>query len=161
MGDVVARQYVAGIAVHWYSQQINFSVLTDAYRQYLYPDKFILATEVIFISNNQIFKWILQACDGWLPPQGPNLGDWSRGEHYSHDIINVCRLWAVKIWKLFKDINNFASGWTDWNIVLDMAGGPNWVNNVVDSPIIVNASANEFYKQPMFYALGHFRFASQ
>jgi glucosylceramidase len=30
------------------------------------------------------------------------------------------------------------TGWTDWNIALNMEGGPNWVNNFVDSPIIVN-----------------------
>ena len=50
-----------------------------------------------------------------------------------------------------------------------MQGGPNWVRNFVDSPvklissnfifpkIIVNAETDEFYKQPMFYALAHFR----
>jgi glucosylceramidase len=41
-------------------------------------------------------------------------------------------------------------------MALDTNGGPNWVNNFVDSPVIVNASAQEYYKQPMFYALGHF-----
>jgi glucosylceramidase len=43
------------------------------------------------------------------------------------------------------------TGWTDWNIALNMEGGPNWVNNFVDSPIIVNEKKDEFYKQPMFY----------
>lgn len=56
-----------------------------------------------------------------------------------------------------QDLNNFVSGWTDWNIALNMEGGPNWVKNFVDSPVIVNAKSDEFYKQPMFYALGHFR----
>ena len=38
-----------------------------------------------------------------------------------------------------------------------MQGGPNWAKNVVDAPIIANASSGEvFYKQPMFYYLGHF-----
>lgn len=41
-----------------------------------------------------------------------------------------------------------------------MEGGPNWVKNFVDSPIIVNAKKDEFYKQPMFYAMGHFRFVN-
>lgn len=50
------------------------------------------------------------------------------------------------------------TGWTDWNIALNMEGGPNWVNNFVDSPIIVNEKKDEFYKQPMFYAMGHFRY---
>ena len=42
-------------------------------------------------------------------------------------------------------------------MALDLNGGPNWVSNFVDSPIIVDAGHGEFYKQPMFYALGHFR----
>jgi glucosylceramidase len=53
-------------------------------------------------------------------------------------------------------LNYRVQGWIDWNMALDLTGGPNWANNFVDSPIIVNATANEFYKQPMFYVLGHF-----
>ncbi len=41
-------------------------------------------------------------------------------------------------------------------MVLDTQGGPNWVNNFVDAPIIVDPSKNEYYRQPSFYALGHF-----
>lgn len=77
-------------------------------------------------------------------------------------------------------------------MALDTIGGPNWVDNFVDSPIIVNEvgvcmdglfflclflslcilmhlcllvshcpasifqADQEFYKQPMFYAMGHF-----
>lgn len=54
-----------------------------------------------------------------------------------------------------QDLNNWVSGWVDWNLVLDEHGGPNWADNFVDSPIIANATANEFYKQPMYYAMGH------
>lgn len=50
------------------------------------------------------------------------------------------------------------SGWVDWNLALDQGGGPNWAKNFVDSPIIVNADDDEFYKQPMFYHIGHFRY---
>ncbi|CAG2053563.1 unnamed protein product, partial [Timema podura] len=52
--------------------------------------------------------------------------------------------------------NHWVTGWVDWNLALDLDGGPNWAKNTVDSPIIVNATADEFYKQPMFYALAHF-----
>lgn len=41
-------------------------------------------------------------------------------------------------------------------MALDEKGGPNWTNGAVDSPVIVNATADEFYKQPMYYAMGHF-----
>ncbi|KAF2362207.1 Glycosyl hydrolase family 30 beta sandwich domain, partial [Trinorchestia longiramus] len=44
----------------------------------------------------------------------------------------------------------------DWNLALDTVGGPHWPGGAMDSPIIVNAEADEFYKQPMHYALAHF-----
>lgn len=49
-----------------------------------------------------------------------------------------------------------AVAWVDWNMVLDTEGGPTYIENFNDSPVIVNATAGEFYKQPMFYGLGHF-----
>lgn len=56
-----------------------------------------------------------------------------------------------------QDLNHYVTGWTDWNLVLDLEGGPNWVKNFVDSPIIVNKTSDVFYKQPTFYILTHFR----
>lgn len=47
-------------------------------------------------------------------------------------------------------------GWMDWNLALNMNGGPTYIHNNYDSPIIINATANVFYKQPMFYAMGHY-----
>jgi glucosylceramidase len=55
-----------------------------------------------------------------------------------------------------QDLNHWVTGWVDWNYALDMQGGPTWIDNFVDSPVIVNAKEKEFYKQPMFYGLGHF-----
>ena len=79
---------------------------------------------------------------------------------------------------VLQNLNHHVTGWVDWNFALDMKGGPNWSGNFVDAPIIVNKvrtyiktsqldlflmsfiiylqDTNEFYKQPMFYALGHF-----
>ncbi|KHJ77613.1 hypothetical protein OESDEN_22767 [Oesophagostomum dentatum] len=57
---------------------------------------------------------------------------------------------------IIADITNYVAGWMDWNLCLDMEGGPNWVENTVDSPIIIDATKQEYYKQPMWYALGHF-----
>ncbi|CAK5087095.1 unnamed protein product [Meloidogyne enterolobii] len=61
---------------------------------------------------------------------------------YGHDILHNLRNWAI--------------GWIDWNICLNMEGGPNWVNNIVDAPILVDGEKDEFYKQPMFYFIAHF-----
>lgn len=140
--DPEAKQYVSGIGVHWYKNLDfaveglgNFKQLAQFYA--LHPDVFILATE---------------ACAGSLiKGLGTGVGVrileadvvWKRGEIYARDIIN--------------DLANYASGWTDWNLVLDTNGGPNWVDNVVDAPILVDEKGGkEFYKQPMYYIMGHF-----
>uniref|UniRef100_A0AAV2MCJ2 Glucosylceramidase n=1 Tax=Knipowitschia caucasica TaxID=637954 RepID=A0AAV2MCJ2_KNICA len=60
-----------------------------------------------------------------------------------------------------KDLNHYVVGWTDWNLALDNTGGPNWVKNFVDSPIIVDAQNDIFYKQPSFYAMAHFRWPAE
>ncbi|KAB7507237.1 putative glucosylceramidase 3 [Armadillidium nasatum] len=90
------------------------------------PSKFILYTE---------------ACTG-TDGEDVALGSWDRGEQYINDII--------------EDINHWSTGWVDWNIVLDQYGGPNWEDNYVDAPIIVNTTADEFYVQPLYYALNLF-----
>jgi glucosylceramidase len=40
----------------------------------------------------------------------------------------------------------------DWNMVLDLSGGPTYIDNFVDSRIIVNTTGDKFYK----HRLGHF-----
>ncbi|EFA07058.2 lysosomal acid glucosylceramidase [Tribolium castaneum] len=125
--DNSTRSYIDGVAIHWYLNNIvPITVVNETHSHF--PEKFILATE---------------ACNGIQLGVGPVvLGSWERGEYYSFDII--------------EDLLNWVSGWVDWNMVLDLTGGPTYINNNVDSPIIVNASAGEFYKQPMYYHLGHF-----
>ncbi|XP_075537208.1 lysosomal acid glucosylceramidase-like isoform X4 [Dermacentor variabilis] len=128
LGDPEAAKYVHGVAVHGYSDGlVGPGVLDKVHANY--PDKFILPTE---------------ACTGYKKKKGRGvmLGSWERAEEYATDII--------------QNLNHWASGWTDWNLALDTQGGPNWAKDFVDSPIIVNATAQEFYKQPMYYALGHF-----
>lgn len=78
----------------------------------------------------------------FLKDEKVSLGNWARAESYAFDII--------------QDLNHWTCAWVDWNIALDEHGGPLYVKNPVDSPIIVNASSNEYYKQPMYYALAHF-----
>ena len=41
-------------------------------------------------------------------------------------------------------------------MVLDTRGGPNWVNNFVDAPVIVDPANHQYYRQPHFYAMAHF-----
>lgn len=47
------------------------------------------------------------------------------------------------------------NGYTDWNMMLNMKGGPSIVFPA-DAGVIANAENQEFYKQPIFYMFGHF-----
>lgn len=131
--DPAVGQYVSGAGLHWYMNLDRYyNNLDSAYQtmnnQPGVNKKFILGTE---------------ACEGYLPLMGgPSLGNWSRGEAYAHDIIS--------------DLNHHVSGWMDWNLVLDMQGGPNWANNKVDAPILADLQAQTLYFQPMYFYLGHF-----
>ncbi|KAM3824820.1 LOW QUALITY PROTEIN: lysosomal acid glucosylceramidase-like [Vipera latastei] len=128
IGNSTAAAFVSGIGIHWYMDFVTPPGPTLDVTHRLYPNFFLLYTE---------------ACNGYLDWDAKViLGSWERGTYYSRNILT--------------NLNHFVTGWIDWNLALDMEGGPNWVDNPVDSPIIVNPLKDEFYKQPMFYHLGHF-----
>ena len=41
-------------------------------------------------------------------------------------------------------------------MALNLTGGPDWSPGSAGAPIIVNATGQEYYKNPDFYGLGHF-----
>lgn len=73
---------------------------------------------------------------------GPQNGKWHTGERYAHNIIN--------------DLNNGCNAWIDWNIALNMEGGPNHVGNFCDAPVLADTEKNEFYFQSSYFYIGHF-----
>ncbi|KAM9852207.1 lysosomal acid glucosylceramidase [Aulostomus maculatus] len=128
LSDVEAGRYIHGVAVHWYMDGLVPAEISLGVIHHLYPEYYLFGTE---------------ACAGWKPTdRGVKLGSWDRAEQYAHDII--------------EDLNHYVVGWTDWNLALDQTGGPNWVKNFVDSPVIVDAQHDIFYKQPTFYSMAHF-----
>ena len=80
-------------------------------------------------------------------PTGPATDintKWDRAEDYGHDII--------------ADLNNGTVGWMDWNLALDMKGGPNHAKNYCDALVWCDYQddRDSFYLQPMFYYFAHF-----
>ena len=49
---------------------------------------------------------------------------WSRAEKLAIDILEDIKFWSV--------------GWVDWNLVLDVKGGPNHVGNLCDANVIAD-----------------------
>lgn len=128
LGDKDANKYVAGTALHWYTRDaVNYSVLNDVLQRF--PGKFIISTE---------------ACMGFGLPWGEEFphGNWHNFNDYAEDIIRV--------------LNEDLSGWVDWNMVLDMKGGPSWAGTIVTAPVHVSDDGTEYYKEPLYYAIGHF-----
>ncbi|VVC33980.1 Glycosyl hydrolase family 30, TIM-barrel domain,Glycoside hydrolase family 30,Glycosyl hydrolase [Cinara cedri] len=128
MSDKECAKYIDGVAIHWYLDFIvPVKVLNEVHKEF--GDKIIINTEASQGDKPWDFVKV-------------QLGSWTRAENYVNDIID--------------DLNHWVQGWVEWNLALDKTGGPTWVSNFIDSPIIVDKTADEFYKQPMFYAIGHF-----
>ncbi|KAJ3446780.1 glucosylceramidase [Anaeramoeba flamelloides] len=86
--------------------------------------------------GDKYFLFATEACV--CPAKG--YQDWNRGERYGYDIIG--------------DLNAGSIGWVDWNICLDMEGGPNHLGNNCGSPVMVDADSNPqrvVYNPPFFY----------
>ncbi len=73
---------------------------------------------------------------------GSHRHSWALGERYAHSIIN--------------DLNRWTVGWIDWNLALNLDGGPNHVNNLCSAPILIDTQQNTFEHQSSYYYIGHF-----
>ncbi len=73
---------------------------------------------------------------------GTHHNSWALGERYGKSIIN--------------DMNSWVRGWIDWNLLLDISGGPNHVGNLCSAPIMVDQKKNKLYYESSYYYLGHF-----
>nr|UVJ88516.1 glucocerebrosidase 3 [Nilaparvata lugens] len=145
MRNETAAKYVDGVGMHWYVDFFASPKIMDKIKE-KYPDKNIYYTES---SINAIMDMLLTIDEGnstsnfsSLNPSPPLLGSWKRAQMYATSLI--------------ENLNHWVNGYMDWNLALNEGGGPNLINMTCDAPIIINTTANEFYKQPMYYVLGHF-----
>ena len=82
----------------------------------------------------------------------PKNPTWSKGEHYAHDIIG--------------DLNNWVVGFIDWNLILDILGGPNHKGPNEcegsdlcgsDAMMLADIKNQIVYPQTFYYYVGHIR----
>lgn len=73
---------------------------------------------------------------------GPKPGDWPRAMAYARDVM--------------ANLQAGSTAWIDWNLALNMSGGPSWVGNLLDAAVLVDVERQSYYKNPMFYALAQF-----
>ncbi len=81
-----------------------------------------------------------EGCHG--PFSWERLDDWSLGETYGLSML--------------RDLNNWACGWTDWNVLLDERGGPNHVGNFCFAPVHGDTRDGTLRYMSSYYYIGHF-----
>ncbi len=70
------------------------------------------------------------------------ITEWKWGEIYGRSIV--------------MDLNNWADGWTDWNLLVDEKGGPNHVGNYCFAPLVGDTRTGKLHYMNSYYYLGHF-----
>jgi glucosylceramidase len=73
---------------------------------------------------------------------GPHLHSYDVAERYGKNMMH--------------DIFNGTEGYIDWNLFLDTTGGPNHVNNLCSSPIMVDVFPEKGILNPSYYYIKHF-----
>jgi glucosylceramidase len=139
--DPEAAKYFYGMGVHWYGG-LNAKNLDDTHN--LDPSKVILATEACNCGG-VVFK-DATFHEGTLTKGKYVSAWWSRAESLGLDILVDLQWWAV--------------GWTDWNLVLNIEGGPNHLKNLCDGNIIADhdlkVGDETLILQASYYYMGHF-----
>jgi len=149
--DESSSKYYAGTAIHWYESTYEVFPQDLQYAHNKAPNKYLIQTEACVDSeiphwNDDAWYWKKEATDwGW---------DWaSEKEKYLHPKYAPVNRYANDI---IGCLNNWVDGWVDWNMVLDIHGGPNWFKNWCVAPIIVDTDKDEVYLTPLYYTMAHF-----
>jgi len=127
LADAAAAKYIWGIGFHWYE------TWTGGPMQF---NNLALVSQA-FPGKNLLFT---EGCKESFNIDSVN--NWSLGERYGYSMIN--------------DFNNGATGWTDWNILLNEKGGPNHVGNFCFAPVHADTKNGQLIYTNAYYYIGHF-----
>jgi len=132
-----AKDYVDGVAFHWYGNNLKNYQFLQALHD-KYPQFTLLATEAT-----------LEA------PVRQHIGTtpWKEAQKYAVDIIG--------------DLNAGATGWIEWNVLLNSGGGPTCIGSTTgtdctplvghcDAPILADTSKQTLEIRDTYYFMGHF-----
>jgi glucosylceramidase len=73
---------------------------------------------------------------------GVKLGEYATGERYMRNMIG--------------DFSHACEAYIEWNLILNMQGGPNHVGNYCDAPIICDPEHDVYHVNSSYHAIGHF-----
>ena len=165
LGNETAAKYVDGLAIHWYASTFKvFEEILDSVHK-VYPAYTLLHTEGC-IDNLGIpgGDWT-EDPDGW-EEEGwfrddswwwhKNASDWGYKTPWGnedHALYSPVHRYARNI---IVSLNNWVTGFIDWNVVLDKDGGPNHVGNFCGAPVMIDLENKDIYYTPVYTVLKHF-----
>ena len=85
---------------------------------------------------------LTECCVELLCGDNKGLGSWDNGLRYAESII--------------KDLNFGSEGYIDWNLSLNLEGGPNHVGNYCEAPLMIDEKHDVIRYMPSYYIIGHF-----
>lgn len=163
-----ANKYIYGVAVHWYEStyKVYEEVFDRVHRKF--PDYTIIHTEGCIDDLGK------PAPDGVADPDGYTETNWFNNDSFWWN--DNATDWAYTVpWEgvavedhpaytpvhryarnIIESIDHWATGWVDWNIVLDKDGGPNHVGNFCGAPIMIDTDNQDVYYTPIYDVLAQF-----
>jgi len=166
--DPETTPFIYGAAVHWYES--TYKVYEDVFERVheKFPQYKIIHTEGCIddlgkdspngVNDPDGFKeqnWFGNDEFWW----NKNATDWAYSVTWEgvkaddHPMFVPVHRYARNI---IVSLDNWVTGWIDWNIVLDKYGGPNHVGNYCGAPIMIDTEKQQIYYTPIFYVLAQF-----
>lgn len=165
MDNENARKYLDGFAIHWYASTFKvFKEILDSIHN-TYPDQTIIHTEGC-IDNLGVpgGDWA-EDPDGWQEEGWfkndtwwweKNATDWGYKVPWGNELHAMYAPTHRYARNIIVSINNWMTGFIDWNAVLDKNGGPNHVGNFCGAPVMIDIENQYVYYTPVFDVLKHF-----
>lgn len=163
--DPETAKYFEGLGIHWYSSTyLVFEDILDEVHQ-KYPDKTIIHTE------GCVDNLGLPAPDGVGDPDGweeegwfkddkwwweDNASDWGYSAPWGSELQTLYAPTHRYARNIIVSMNNWMTGFIDWNVVLDKDGGPNHVGNFCGAPVMIDMENEDIYYTPVYHILKHF-----
>jgi glucosylceramidase len=155
LGDATAARLVDGVAVHWYQSTVDVGgdLLDEVGRRY--PRHGILHTEgcIDAIGDDEpIGSWLDD--DWYWRPEATDWGmHWAPADEKAHH--PAYRPFYRYARDLIGGLEHGLVGWIDWNMVLNLRGGPNHARNMCLAPVLIDSGRDHVHYTPLYYAVAH------
>jgi len=160
-----ARKFTTGMAIHWYASTfLVFEEILDSIHR-AYPGHSILHTEGC-IDNLGVAAgdWAYDPDgweeEGWFGDDAwwweKNASDWGYEVPWGNELHALYVPVHRYARNIIVSLNNWTTGFIDWNVVLDKDGGPNHVGNFCGAPVMIDMEQQEVYFTPVYDVLKHF-----